>query len=93
MLEILAGVRYCHGGQFEDLRVAILEQRASLSGSILILLDWDRKRRELVNELLALGLPLQIFLVVADENFKVDQAVPNMQVLTAGKMQQGLLSG
>ena len=91
MLEVLAGVQYCADAQFADLRVAILEQRAKLSGCILILLAWDQQRRDLVQELIQLGLPLKVFVVAADEGIEIEATIADIQLLIVGKMQQGLL--
>jgi uncharacterized protein (DUF58 family) len=93
MLEVLAGVQYCADDQLADLRLAILERRASLSGCILILLAWDQRRRDLVQELATLGLPLKVYVVVADQPLEIEAPTAEVQVLKAGKIQQGLVSG
>jgi uncharacterized protein (DUF58 family) len=89
MLRILAGVRPCTNKSLGELRESVLERRASLTGCILILLDWDKPRRDLVDELNALGLPMLV-LVVCDEPEGVRSNVPWLHMLKVGEIEQGL---
>ena len=89
MLRILAGVHVCTTKPFGELRKAILERSASLTGCILILLDWDKLRRDLVDELNALGLPMLV-LVVCDDPEDVRSDVPWLHALKVGEIERGL---
>ncbi len=89
MLRILAGVHVCTNKPFGELRQSILERRTSLTGCILILLDWDKPRRELVDELNALGLPMLV-LVICDNPEGIRSDVPWLHLLKVGEIEQGL---
>jgi uncharacterized protein (DUF58 family) len=63
LLEILAAVRPCRDRPFTALTRLVLERQASLSGAICVLLGWDEPRRELVERLRALGVPVLALVV------------------------------
>jgi len=87
LVEILAGVRAADGQPFSLLADAVLGRRATLSGCILILLDCDAPRLELVRQLRVSGVPLQVLLVSADAAV---QAPPGWHLLRPGRIEQGL---
>lgn len=89
MLRILAGVDICINKPFGELRKSILERSTSLTGCILILLDWDKPRRDLVDEINALGLPMLV-MVVCDEPESILSDVPWLHTLKVGEIEQGL---
>ena len=89
MLRILAGVDLCANNPFGELRRTILERRAALAGCILVLLNWDKPRRDLADELNALGLPLLV-IVVCDESEEIQSDVPWLHALKVGDIEQGL---
>ena len=91
MMEVLAGVQPCIDGTLGDLRQAVLEQRDRLSGCVLILLAWDRERQDLVDELIALDLPVQVYRIAAQGAEDLDAAGGPLQILHAGRIQQELL--
>ncbi|RME89760.1 MAG: DUF58 domain-containing protein, partial [Verrucomicrobia bacterium] len=58
LLEVLAAARPCRENRFDQLRSLVLEHADRLSGVILVALEWDRRRRELVRRLRALRIPV-----------------------------------
>ncbi len=64
ILEILACVSANTSEPFSRLANLLLSQAAVLSSCVVILLDWDSERRELLRQLDGLGLPLLVLLVV-----------------------------
>jgi uncharacterized protein (DUF58 family) len=86
LVEILSGVRPCTDKPFQSLVDSVLARRASLSGSILILLAWDEARRALV-ERLRTSVPLKV-LVVARSDF--DGRPAWLRLLRLGKIQEDL---
>jgi uncharacterized protein (DUF58 family) len=63
MLEVLAGAAPCREPRFPELTRAVLRHAGVLSGCILVLLDWDEPRRDLVRRLKALGMPTLVLLL------------------------------
>jgi len=66
LLEILACVQPCLDKPFSSLYPSVIEQAASLSGAICILLHWDDARRHLVQLLRDAGIPLLTIVVTED---------------------------
>ena len=66
-LEILASVQPCHDKPFRSLYELVTRHATTLSGCICILLDWDVARRELVQHIRMLNVPLLV-LVIAEGN-------------------------
>jgi uncharacterized protein (DUF58 family) len=93
ILEILAGVQICPEGRFETLERLVLEHAGLLSGCICIFLDWDAERRELIERLRVLGIPLLV-LVIAEpggtEKLLQQEPRGSFQVLESDKIQEGL---
>lgn len=87
LVEILAGVRISAGQPFSHLHHAVLARRASLSGCILILIEWDDARQALVRALQQGGVPL-VVLLVSEKNIASPPAW--LRVLTPGKIEEGL---
>jgi uncharacterized protein (DUF58 family) len=63
MLEILASVRPCHTQPFGMLEQLVLNHSSAVSGCICVLLAWDETRRQLVQKLKGLGLPLLVLVI------------------------------
>jgi len=88
MLEILAGVRPCEGGAFDELAGAVSSRHELLSGCICVLLGCDEPRLELVRRLRATGVPVTPFVLTAG-----DPAVPGgFRRLRAGHVAEDLAS-
>ena len=63
MLEILACAKLIRAGKFSQLANLVVANAATLTDCVLILLQWDTARRELVKQLAQTGIPLQVFVV------------------------------
>ena len=63
LMRALAVAAPAHDRPFDDLAEAVQRHGARLSGAIAVLLDWDDGRRRLVGSLLALGVPVQVWVV------------------------------
>ncbi|MSQ71844.1 MAG: DUF58 domain-containing protein [Betaproteobacteria bacterium] len=102
LLEVLAGVQMCRSESadaspadpslptrqpLESLHHAVMQRRAALSGCVLVLIDWDEARRELVRRLRESGLALLVLLVSAEP---VESPPAWLHVLTPGKIEEGL---
>jgi len=89
LLEILSCVRACEDKSFHELRKSVLERRNCLSGCILIFTSWDGARQQMVDELTALELPLEIFIIKEDEDATKDEDTGH-HTLIVNKMTEGL---
>ncbi|MGF1590046.1 MAG: DUF58 domain-containing protein [Pleurocapsa sp.] len=91
MLEILAGVTACQDKTFDYLTAAVIEKISMLSGCICILINWDEKRRKLVEHLQGLNLPLLVLLLTEDEQVS-NLNVENLYILPISKIQAALMN-
>ena len=96
MLEVLASVRACRDKPFGTLPPLVIERAPLLSGCICILLSWDDERKEIINYLNALGIPMLVFVITddkepgnADWNRPID-GYENVHRLQVGKIEEGL---
>ena len=64
MLEILASVPVCTDKPFANLEHLVLNHANVVSGCICVLLAWDAGRREFVEKLKALGVPVLVVVVL-----------------------------
>jgi hypothetical protein len=97
MLEILAAVRPCRDKPFTTLQDLVLNHTELLSGCICVFLAWDAPRRELVQKLKLLRIPVLVLVIAPG-----DKAVPrldlgpmrdepeHLHVLQPGRIQEGL---
>ncbi|MCW5559754.1 MAG: DUF58 domain-containing protein, partial [Verrucomicrobiae bacterium] len=95
MLEVLAAVTPTRDARFGELEALLVQHRESLSGCLLVLLDWDAPRRALVRRLRALRLPCWVLLVVEDATAAMDPGAPEERPdrlirLEAGRIAEGL---
>ncbi len=96
MLEILACTRASDDDSFSKLHNLIPEYSAETSGMICILLDWDRKRRRLVESIILSGIPVLVFLLVESEQTRDYDPGPlvlhpeRLIILSCGNIQTGL---
>jgi uncharacterized protein (DUF58 family) len=67
MLEILASVQVCHERSFESLEQLVLQHISTVSGCICVFVCWDEQRRDFVEQLKALGLPILVLVVTETE--------------------------
>ena len=96
MLEILAGVTVCRDKPLASLEPLLLRRAGLLSACVLVLLGWDTDRRRLAGILRQLGLPLEVFVVMAPGSSTdldpgpLQDRPDRFHVLEAGCIQQGL---
>jgi uncharacterized protein (DUF58 family) len=96
LLEVLAAVRVCPDRVFKDLSNLVLNHAGLVSGCIVILLTWDQGRKEMVERLRTLGVPILV-LVLADAGatgplqaaLQRDQQA-GARILEVGKVEEGL---
>lgn len=74
MLEILASVEPCRNKSFDSLTALVMNHISVVSGCVIILIDWDEKRRELVDRLHRLGVEMYIIVVVEPKQKQQVQA-------------------
>lgn len=68
MLEVLACTEPCNHDSFNKLHELIPEYSNETSGMICVLLDWDKKRQEMVKAIIRASIPVVVFLIVDSEN-------------------------
>lgn len=96
MLEILACVNPCMEQEFQVLLDLLLRNIGELSSLIIILLDWDQKRQEMIRQVIAMNIPVLVFIIIEPGNQReVDPGplalTPNrLIVLPADNMQPSL---
>ncbi len=93
LLEVLATVQPCPEQSFSEL-VSLIEQRSGLlSSCICVLLDWDKKRQDLVASLAGRGLPVLPLVICEEETEQAGRAtdvgVP-VHFLHPDQMEEGL---
>lgn len=92
MLEVLASVRACPDEPFDKLDHLVLEHVAVVSGCICVLLAWDEPRRQLIERLRSLGVPVMVLLVVESGSKPriTEEHGIEIHMLEAGKIEEGL---
>ena len=89
LLEVLAAVSPSDSAAFPELSRAVAARRESLSSVILILLDWDAARRDLLSALRATGAEVRALLVHPERD--VPPGLPQgILHLVPGRIEQGL---
>ncbi len=89
MLEVLAGVREPVHQEFAELHDVVLENRGALSSCIIILLDWDESRKQLIDDLHGTGLPIRVILISEPESIYSELPTSVLR-LDVGDIQTGL---
>jgi uncharacterized protein (DUF58 family) len=87
LVEILAGVQPCTDKPFRSLIENVMARRATISGCILILLDWDEERRQFARSLRASGIPVLTLVVSARDPGELPAGTHR---LVPGRVQEGL---
>jgi hypothetical protein len=72
MLEILASVTNCADKRFETLEQLVLNHISAVSGCICVLQCWDDARKNFVEKLRALDIPLLVLVIVWPGGAKLD---------------------
>jgi len=97
MLEILASVQPCIDKAFTVLETLVLDHAAAVSGVVCVLLAWDAPRRSFVRKLQALGVPIQVLVIVPAGAGQLLDAGPlrdgpeRLVTLEMGRIEQDLL--
>ena len=90
MLEALALLEPMFEDDFEHLAQVLINQAERFGAVILVLLSWNEARMELVRELQALSVSVQVFLVL-DKDAKAPEAgVGYLHALRVGAIEEGL---
>ena len=87
LMEVLAGVQLCASQPFLSLRNAVVARRGMLTGSICVLLAWDKARSEFIRELQMLGVPVLALLVTSEPPAEHPAW---LRVIEPGKVREGL---
>jgi|TARA_Y100000310_G_C20647148_1_gene797285 uncharacterized protein (DUF58 family) len=77
---------------FETLSASVLHHAPFLSGTILVLIDWDEKRKQMIRGLRSLNIPLEILVIRrADQPPIEDEDLPDhFHILLHGEIAEGL---
>ena len=94
-LELLATVQPATSQVFEELEQKVMRQIESVSGCICVFVHWDQKRKDLVEHLSTLGIPILSLLIsssdAAPANFQPPaRAGVTFRLLQTGKIEEGL---
>ncbi|MGN7612123.1 DUF58 domain-containing protein [Magnetococcales bacterium HHB-1] len=96
ILEVLASISFCEKCDFNDLERLVLRHVKIFSGGLLVLLQWDTLRQEMVRKIQSYDLPV-IVLVIVDEKASVNLDPGPMKshperfhVLRVGEIQEGV---
>jgi uncharacterized protein (DUF58 family) len=96
ILEILASVRACSDQPFRALEHLVLGHIKAVSGCICVLMAWDEERRNFVEKIQALGVPVQVLVIVPPGERQLLEPGPlrdepdRFSVLEAGQIESGL---
>jgi uncharacterized protein (DUF58 family) len=93
MLELLASVTSCADKPFSSLEQLVVEHASAVSGCICIFLAWDEPRRQLVQKLNTLGVPVLVLVIRAQQSPPVEGRADDpetLHVLEVGKIEAGL---
>lgn len=90
LLEILSATELS-SCPFDTLSDYVLHHAAFLSGAILVLVDWEEKRKRLIQDLSAFNIPLEILLIKhADDAPIEDEDLVHFHILRHGQIAEGL---
>ena len=96
MLEILASVRNCADKPFAVLEHLVLNHLSVVSGCIIVLQRWDGERKQFIEKLKLLGVPVMVLLVtgpgdgISGAGGDWLDAPGSFHVLETGKLEEGL---
>jgi uncharacterized protein (DUF58 family) len=63
MLEVLACITHCRDQNFSDLADLVIAHTSMVSGLILVLIEMDEKRKQLIDYLEEMGIPHKVILI------------------------------
>ena len=96
MLEILASVPVCIEKSFETLESLVLNHASAVSGCICVLLAWDVARRNFVEKLKAMGVPVLVVVILPRkpseplEHGPMQDEPDRFHTLILGQIEEGL---
>ena len=95
ILEILAAVPLATDPSFVCLHRLVLDHAHELQGAVCVLVAWDDARRQLVEQLMARGVVVRIFLILPQaagpsEPPSAPRGVAGFHVLTTGRVREDL---
>jgi len=92
LLEVLASVKQSDATDFNQLSTAISSHLGILSGAILIFIDWEPKRQQLLQRLRYHRIPYQVFVIVSPQTPLTDSTVidEHVTLLEVDNIQAGL---
>ncbi|HEY1169932.1 MAG TPA: DUF58 domain-containing protein [Verrucomicrobiae bacterium] len=96
MLEILASVNLCQTKGFKSLANVVVEHIPVVSGCICVLLKWDEPRKEFIQMLRGLNVPVVVFIVTEKNAAKIMDLGPMADIpaqfhqLEVGKVEEAL---
>ena len=96
LLEILASVRACSDRPLRSLEQLVLDRIGVVSGCICVLLAWDEERRQFVEKIKTLGIPVLVLVVMPSDQGKSLDLGPmadepdRFHVLAVGRVEEGL---
>jgi len=96
MLEVLACTNPCYEDTFNKLYELIPEYCNESSGMICVLLDWDNKRKKLIESIIKAGVPVVVFLIIEEginpsfEPGPLESNPDRLVLLNCGQIQSSL---
>jgi len=96
MLEVLASVRPCGDKPFATLESLVINHIGVVSGCICVLLAWDEERRQFVEKLRKMGVPVLVLVVTTSgkrssfDPASMSEDPSRFKVLEVGKVKEGL---
>lgn len=96
MLEVLAAVKPCRESKLEALRSLVMQHHEALSGCVLVFLDWDEPRRQVVRQLRMVRVPTLVMVIVPPRTAETFDRGPagdqpdRLLVLESGRVGEGL---
>ena len=98
LLELLAGVQPCQTQSFDSLLPALHQNIAAIGGCICILLDWDKDRKTLVEQLQISNIPTLVLVIKGEKGLSVEvdrsclrNRQSRIEILDINNIQEALL--
>ena len=95
LLEVLAAVNPAPESNFSTLHDLVIRHAPAVTGCICVFLAWDERRKNLVQRLLAMDMPVLVLIVVEHGTDEVDpgpmrECPERFRLLETGKVKEGL---
>ena len=89
ILDILATIEPNHKHPISELKTTVLEEVASIGSAMLILLNWDKERKQLVDQLQSYGVKLKIIFITENPKKIIHNLPKNTQIFTPNEIFSG----